>query len=244
MADEKSLRMPTVRLELKSAASVTSPRVARSSGPGPVPPLRPGTFFTSGRSGADVGGQGRARGPVVQALHQAHPVEPSAVPRSGGPMGRGVYYGGFAVGEVAESAEGSRLLSGYRPKALSRVRILPLRHAPLAQVDRASGYESEGQRFESSRAHHSPHDEAWMRQALVEAERGGAADEVPIGAVVVIDGASSRAPTMHRSPSTILPRTPRSWPCERRPAKSATTGYPRQRSTSPWSRVRCAAAWF
>ena len=28
-----------------------------------------------------------------------------------------------------------------------------------------------------------------MRQALVEAERGGAADEVPIGAVVVIDGA-------------------------------------------------------
>src|SRR2546426_11740773 len=30
----------------------------------------------------------------------------------------------------------------------------PLRHAPLAQVDRASDYESEGQRFESSRAHH------------------------------------------------------------------------------------------
>jgi hypothetical protein len=29
----------------------------------------------------------------------------------------GVYYGGFAVGEVAESAEGSRLLSGYRAKS-------------------------------------------------------------------------------------------------------------------------------
>ena len=28
-----------------------------------------------------------------------------------------VYYGGFAVGEVAESAEGSRLLSGYRAKS-------------------------------------------------------------------------------------------------------------------------------
>jgi len=27
-----------------------------------------------------------------------------------------------------------------------------------------------------------------MRQALVEAERGGAADEVPVGAVVVVDG--------------------------------------------------------
>ena len=29
----------------------------------------------------------------------------------------GVYYEGFAVGEVAESAEGSRLLSGYRAKS-------------------------------------------------------------------------------------------------------------------------------
>jgi tRNA(adenine34) deaminase len=50
-------------------------------------------------------------------------------------------------------------------------------------------YESEGQRVESSRAHHSPRDEAFMREALAEAERGGDADEVPIGAVVVIDGA-------------------------------------------------------
>jgi hypothetical protein len=29
----------------------------------------------------------------------------------------GVYYGRFAIGEVAESAEGSRLLSGYRAKS-------------------------------------------------------------------------------------------------------------------------------
>ena len=38
---------------------------------------------------------------------------------STGPWGRGVvlYYGRFAVGEVAESAEGSRLLSGYRAKS-------------------------------------------------------------------------------------------------------------------------------
>jgi hypothetical protein len=56
---------------------------------------------------------------------------------------------------VAESAEGSRLLSGYRGKTsvpgsnpgLSAIR------APLAQMDRASDYESEGQRFDSSRAH-------------------------------------------------------------------------------------------
>jgi len=33
------------------------------------------------------------------------------------------------------------------------------------------------------------HDEAWMREALAEAARGQASDEVPIGAVVVIDGA-------------------------------------------------------
>ena len=51
-------------------------------------------------------------------------------------------------------------------------------------------YESEGQRFESSRAHHSLRDdEAWMREALVEAERARTAGEVPIGAVVVADGA-------------------------------------------------------
>jgi tRNA(adenine34) deaminase len=33
------------------------------------------------------------------------------------------------------------------------------------------------------------HDEAWMREALAEAALGQASDEVPIGAVVVIDGA-------------------------------------------------------
>jgi tRNA(adenine34) deaminase len=33
------------------------------------------------------------------------------------------------------------------------------------------------------------HDEAWMQEALAEAARGQASDEVPIGAVVVIDGA-------------------------------------------------------
>src|SRR5206468_7011578 len=58
---------------------------------------------------------------------------------------------------------------------------------PLAQVDRASDYESGGQRFESSRAHHS-HDEAFMREALAEARRGLDEGEVPVGAVVVVDG--------------------------------------------------------
>ena len=89
---------------------------------------------------------------------------------------------------MAESAEGSRLLSGYRAKSsvqgsnpcLSAI-------APLAQVDRASDYESGGQRFESSRAHHSL-DEGFMRQALDEAQRSFDAGEVPVGAVVVIGG--------------------------------------------------------
>ena len=68
---------------------------------------------------------------------------------------RGVYYESFFVGEVAESAEGSRLLSGYRAKS-SVQGSNPCLSAmgPLAQVDRASDYESGGQRFESSRAHH------------------------------------------------------------------------------------------
>ena len=102
---------------------------------------------------------------------------------------RGVYYEGFFVGEVAESAEGSRLLSGYRAKS-SVQGSNPCLSAmgPLAQVDRASDYESEGQRFESSRAHHSL-DEAFMREALDEARRGLDAGEVPVGAVVVINGA-------------------------------------------------------
>ena len=101
---------------------------------------------------------------------------------------RGVYYGSFFVGEVAESAEGSRLLSGYRAKS-SVQGSNPCLSAmgPLAQVDRASDYESGGQRFESSRAHHS-HDEAFMRVALDEAQQGLAEGEVPIGAVVVLDG--------------------------------------------------------
>jgi tRNA(adenine34) deaminase len=104
------------------------------------------------------------------------------------PCRTGVYYGGFAVGEVAESAEGSRLLSGYRAKS-SVQGSNPCLSAkgPLAQVDRASDYESEGQRFESSRAHHSL-DEAFMREALVEARRSFDAGEVPVGAVVVMDG--------------------------------------------------------
>src|SRR5262249_62091319 len=47
--------------------------------------------------------------------------------------------------------------------------------------------ESEGQRRESSQAPHSL-DEAFMREALDEARQGFAEGEVPIGAVVVLDG--------------------------------------------------------
>ena len=55
---------------------------------------------------------------------------------------------------MAESAEGSRLLSGYRGKTSVPGSNPGLSaKAPLAQMDRASDYESEGQRFDSSRAH-------------------------------------------------------------------------------------------
>jgi tRNA(adenine34) deaminase len=113
----------------------------------------------------------------------------AAARANGSLISRGVYYEGFFAGEVAESAEGSRLLSGYRAKS-SVQGSNPCLSAmgPLAQVDRASDYESEGQRFESSRAHHSL-DETLMREALDEARRGLDEGEVPIGAVVVIGGA-------------------------------------------------------
>src|SRR5436853_2980119 len=82
----------------------------------------------------------------------------------------------------AKRLQGQKLCPGFES--------LPLRHGPLAQVDRASGYEPEGQRFESSRAHHSlPGDDVLMREALAEAERGQTAGEVPVGAVVVVEGA-------------------------------------------------------
>ena len=89
---------------------------------------------------------------------------------------------------MAESAEGSRLLSGYRAKSSVQGSNPCLSaNGPLAQVDRASDYESEGQRFESSRAHHSL-DDAFMHEALDEARRSFDAGEVPVGAVVVIGG--------------------------------------------------------
>src|SRR5262249_14675960 len=68
-------------------------------------------------------------------------------------------------------------------------------------MDRASDYESEGQRFESSRARHPSSDEAMMREALDEARRARDDGEVPVGAVVVVDGAViARA---HNAPITL-----------------------------------------
>ena len=69
------------------------------------------------------------------------------------------------------------------------------RSAPIAQLDRASGYEPGGRTFESCWAHHLPaeggagavtdSDVSFMREALIEAERAAEAGEVPVGAVVV-----------------------------------------------------------
>ena len=46
-----------------------------------------------------------------------HRSDPAAARAARPLVGRGVYYEGFSDGEVAESAEGSRLLSGYRAKS-------------------------------------------------------------------------------------------------------------------------------
>ncbi len=70
------------------------------------------------------------------------------------------------------------------------------RQAPLAQLDRASDYESEGRRFESSRERQpfpssrspmSP-DEVFMQQALALAREAAGLGEVPVGAVAVHEG--------------------------------------------------------
>ena len=92
----------------------------------------------------------------------------------------------ICVGEVGGRRR-QRLLAVQGQKLCPGFESLPLRHAPLAQVDRASDYESGGQRFESSRAHHSI-DEGFMREALDEAQRSFDAGEVPVGAVVVVGG--------------------------------------------------------
>src|ERR1700722_2930850 len=56
---------------------------------------------------------------------------------------------------------GGRAFSGKRNFAIigliSTGNFLPSKFAPLAQLDRASGYEPEGREFESLRAHHSFH---------------------------------------------------------------------------------------
>jgi hypothetical protein len=62
-------------------------------------------------------------------------------------------------GEMAESAEGGRLLSDYTGLNLYRgFESLSLRHfiknVPVAQLDRVFDYESKGRRFESCRARH------------------------------------------------------------------------------------------
>ena len=67
-------------------------------------------------------------------------------------------------------------------------------------------------------------DEHWMGLALEEAARAAQAGEVPVGAVVVLDGHASPPATTRRSPIAIPPRTPRSWRCAPRRERRATTG--------------------
>jgi tRNA(adenine34) deaminase len=65
-----------------------------------------------------------------------------------------------------------------------------MRPAPVAQLDRASPSEGEGCPFEPGREHHFPSssDEAYLRRAIELAAEAAAAGDVPIGAVLVVDG--------------------------------------------------------
>lgn len=75
-----------------------------------------------------------------------------------------------------------------------------MRPAPVAQLDRASPSEGEGCPFEPGREHHLPSsadqasdDEAHLRRAIALADQAAAAGDVPIGAVLVVDGRSFEA---------------------------------------------------
>jgi len=61
-------------------------------------------------------------------------------------------------------------------------------------------------------------DEAWMRMALEEARRAASGGDVPVGAVVVRDGAViGRGRQPARARTTIRRRTPKSSPFAKRP---------------------------
>jgi tRNA(adenine34) deaminase len=62
-------------------------------------------------------------------------------------------------------------------------------HAPVAQLDSASPSEGEGCPFEPGREHHfTADDESGIRTAMMCAERAAAAGDVPIGALLHVDG--------------------------------------------------------
>jgi tRNA(adenine34) deaminase len=66
--------------------------------------------------------------------------------------------------------------------------------APVAQLDSASPSEGEGCPFEPGREHHfSDSDVAGVRAAMALAERAAAAGDVPVGALVAVDGRTFEA---------------------------------------------------
>ena len=67
------------------------------------------------------------------------------------------------------------------------------------------------------------HDD-FMRAALEQARLGLAAGEVPIGAVVTIDGEIVARAFNQPIAASIPRRTPRCWRCGRRPRTWRTTG--------------------
>ncbi len=85
--------------------------------------------------------------------------------------------------------------TGFFP---ARFAALSFENAPIAQLDRALVYGTKGRKFESPWArdeafargvHAMSSDEDWMRLALDDADAAQARGEVPVGCVLVVDGA-------------------------------------------------------
>ena len=123
------LKAPVLKTGIPQGIGGSNPSPSANLGPGRAAAGRPGPLAVYSR---EPSGCGLAR-----------------CSRASEPSGYGKAWRGGRVGRrqpPAKRLQGQNLCPGFESR--------PLRHAPIAQMDRASDYESEGQRFDSSWAHH------------------------------------------------------------------------------------------
>ena len=83
-------------------------------------------------------------------------------------------------------------------------------------------------------------DEKYMKEALKQAKKAYALKEVPVGCVIVYEDQIIARGYNRRNTDQNTTPTPRSMRSARRAKSSATGDWRAARSTSRWSRARCA----